>query len=136
MTDLATAARWLIGNDLCRKLHVAAADTQPAEEVAARATAVAAIATKKNLGRNYIFFRNAFVKRRNWRWCAPRAFWNFAAKIWCANGMAMEKRKRKTSAAQNGRLRVILSHSFGPITNRNLHATWRNYTGGNRGVVL
>jgi len=46
MTDLATAARWLIGNDLCRKLHVAAADTQPAEEVAARAAA-AAIATKR-----------------------------------------------------------------------------------------
>jgi hypothetical protein len=45
MTDLATAARWLIGNDLCRKLHVAAADTQPAEEVAARAAA--AIATIK-----------------------------------------------------------------------------------------
>jgi hypothetical protein len=47
MTDLATAARWLKGNDLCRKLHVAAADTQPAEEVAARAAAAAAIATKK-----------------------------------------------------------------------------------------
>jgi hypothetical protein len=47
MTDLATAARWLKGNDLCRKLHVAAADKQPAEEVAARAAAAAAIATKK-----------------------------------------------------------------------------------------
>ncbi len=84
---------------------------------------------RKTLGRNYLFFHKAFVKRRNSRWCAPRAFWNFAAKIWCANGRAMEKTERKTSAAQNGRLRVILSHSFGPITNRNLYATWRKYTG-------
>ncbi len=33
----------------------------------------------------------------------------------------MEKTERKTSAAQNGRLRVILSHSFGRITNRNIY---------------